>query len=84
MTKELTEEVSSLKMSPAPVARVLSSRVVQQVPLQMFRSGERASTSVVLASKLLALILVKSGPTLSSSEGWTRRVAIDGRHSAVK
>jgi hypothetical protein len=52
----LTKKVFSLEVCSTSVACIVSVRMVQQVTLQMLGPGESALTSIVLTSKLLALV----------------------------
>ena len=62
----LTKKISPLKVSPASIASIFPSRMIQQMSLQMLSPRKRPSTSVIRANKLLALILAKI-PSLAST-----------------
>lgn len=78
----LTKKISSLEMRSASVARILSIRMVQQMALQVLGPGECTPTTVILTSKLLALVLAMCILSLSSSSYWICVVGCNVSHSA--
>ena len=73
-------------MRSASVTCVCSSRVIEQMPLQMLRSSEASPTPSTFTNELLSFEFARSHPSLlaSSQHSWLDRDGSSHNHGAVQ